>query len=278
MGETEGERVDGVSRLTPQYRLPHVSLDEEPIFLPIQLVTGFKGESSVLRRVRETGDAMVLRMLVDLYGLVDVDATYGVPIENLCLGFKDGSGVRKLSETGVHALWAVELGQNYQAKGEWCTAHNDARRKGQEWEPLWERLKRLRDVGALWFEPWLFESAAVDAEPMFPVDFGVLYKGVDDDEASALSRLLMQIAERMTEGREYLLENASSDIVVPLPLHHQTPALRGVAKLRIEPDSPGCRMAYGKRSAVIADCTAAYMRLLDDVLAGRFDRPLGAVA
>jgi hypothetical protein len=272
------ERVDGVSRLTPQYRLPEVAADEDPIFLPVQLVTGFKGEASVLRRVRETGDPMVLRMLVDLYGLVQLDATYGVPIGNLRQGGDNGAGVRKLTEMGVHALWAVELDQSKQASGSWCTSHYEGGRKGQEWGTFWERLGTLRKIGGLWFEPWLFESSALDAEPMFPVDLGLAYHAGDGDETSALSILLMRIAEAMTAGREYLLERGASDLAVPLSAHHQTPALRGVAKLRIEPDTPGCRLAYAKRLSVLADRTAAYEQLLDDASKGRFDRPLGSAA
>ena len=272
------ERVEGASRLTPQYRLPDITGDENPIFLPVQMITGFKGEASVLRRVRETGDPLALRMLVDLYGLVQVDVTYGVPIGNVRQGANDEAGVRKIAEAGVYALWALQANQGLQASGDWTAVHCDKRRKGDEWGGFWERLKTLRDIGAVWFEPWLFESAALDAEPMFPVDFGVLYQDRDEDEASALSRLLVQIAHQMTEGREYLVENSAADIMVPLPLHHQTPAIRGVAKLRIEPDTPGCRMAYAQRMSLLADRKAAYERLLDDVIAGRFDRPLGAAA
>ena len=272
------ERVEGSSRLTPQYRLPGVSADEDPIFLPIQLVTGFKGEASVLRRVRETGDALILRMLIDLYGLVEVDATYGVPIEYLRQGADDESCTHKLTEAGVYSLWALDLNRDQNAKGDWCAVHREMERRGQEWSPFWDRVRTLQKIGALWFEPWLFESAALDAEPLFPVDFGAAYSRDDGDDVSALSTLFMRIAEVMTEGREYLLENRGGDIAVPLPLHHQTPALRGVAKLRIEPDSPGCRLSYGKRLAVLADRRAAYERLLEDVSCGRFDRPLGAVA
>lgn len=270
------ERVEGISRLTPQYRLPDVAAEEDPIFLPVQLVTGFKGEASVLRRVRETGDAQVLRMLIDLYGLVQLDATYAVPIENLRQGLDDDAGARKLTEAGVHALWALDLDRNARAKGNWCSVHYEKARSGHEWTAFFERLATLQKIGALWFEPWLFESAALDAEPMFPLDFGVAYNGGDGDETSDLSLLLMQIAAAMTIEREYLLEHRGGDIAVPLPLHHQTPALRGVAKLRIEPDTPGCRLAYAKRMALLADRKAAYERLLDDVTGGRFDRPLGA--
>ena len=52
-------------------------------FLPVALVTGLAAEASILRRVRETGDPMLLRMVIDLYGQVQLDATYGVPVAAL---------------------------------------------------------------------------------------------------------------------------------------------------------------------------------------------------
>jgi hypothetical protein len=133
-------------------------------------------------------------------------------------------------------------------------------------------------LGAVWFEPWLFSSNADDADPLFPIDFGVLHQMKDVDEVSTLSRIMLQVAYQMTEGREYLIEGASSGMFVALPRHHQAPAIRGVAKLRVEPDSPGRRIAHGRRMSMIEDRTAAYERLYKDLAGGRYDRPLGAAA
>src|SRR3546814_11186003 len=71
------------TKLFPQYRMHPIPLDSDPVFLPVALVTGFEAEASMLRRVRETGDALLLGMLVDLYGLIQLDATFGVPISAL---------------------------------------------------------------------------------------------------------------------------------------------------------------------------------------------------
>src|SRR3546814_4933981 len=60
-------RTERSTKLYPQYRLQPIPLDSDPIFLPVALVTGIEAEASMLRRVRETGDALLLRMLVDLY-------------------------------------------------------------------------------------------------------------------------------------------------------------------------------------------------------------------
>src|SRR3546814_13921975 len=90
-------RTERSTKLYPQYRLQPIPLDSDPIFLPVALVTGIEAEASMLRRVRETGDALLLRMLVDLYGLIQLAATFGVPLSALsqhppiCLPPRNGS-------------------------------------------------------------------------------------------------------------------------------------------------------------------------------------------
>ena len=69
------EHTEASTRMAPQYRLPALDPDADPIFLPVQLITGLAGETPILRRIRETGDPLALRMLIDLYGEIQVDVT-----------------------------------------------------------------------------------------------------------------------------------------------------------------------------------------------------------
>lgn len=263
------------TKLAPQYLLPDIGDDENPIFLPLQVVTGFHGEAPILRRVRETGDWLLLQMLIDLYSLVQLDATYGVPISHLRQGAEDELG-QKVSEMGVHAIWATSMGRSQGASGDWVQAHHEKGKKAP-WETFWARLKTLQNIGALWYEPWLFDGAAWDAEPLFPVDFSVHYTRQASDDVARLSQIVAEATSLLLEGREYLLESHNADLGVPLPLHQQPPALRGVAKLRVEPDTPGCRLAYAARKSSVERWTEAYAALVQDARAGRYDRPLGAV-
>lgn len=213
-------------------------------------------------------------MLIDLYGLVQVDQTYGVPLGQLRQG-NEGSAGTKISEMGIHAIWALNVDQTLAAAGSWAQAHYE-KAAHQPWSTFWQRVKLLQDIGALWFEPWLFDGNDVDAEPLFPVDFSILYTRKTPDDVAALSLLVADVAQELIEGREYLLERHAADLAVPLPIHHRAPAIRGVAKLRIEADTPGCRMAYARRKGAIERWQSAYSQLLDDARAGRYDRPLGA--
>jgi hypothetical protein len=270
-------RADGATMLSPQYRFPPLPLDDqEPIFLPVQLVTGLASETPVLRRVRETGDAMALRMLIDLYGLVQVDATNGVPIRALRQSEGDGPAARKLCEMGVHAIWAVTAGTYQNASGDWAVLHREkTKSKEGAWDLFWERVGLLKKIGALWYEPWLFDGTDVEAEPLMPLDLGVLYGSGVRDEIAELTRCIHEAATTMiSEERSYLLDRYEAALLVPLATHRQAPAIRGVARLTVEADTPGSRRAYGSRRRLIERNLQAFKSVLSDALEGRFDRPM----
>jgi hypothetical protein len=267
------ERSPTSTMMLPQYVLPVVPLEDEPIFLPVQLVTGLAGETPILRRVRQSGDALALEMLIDLYGLVQVDATYGLPLRALR---KSAEPAQKVCETGVNAVWALPNATGLAAQGDWAGKHPVKDKKGKySWEPFWDRVRLLQNVGALLFEPWVFDGVDVLAEPIMPVDPGVLYSfGDDGDEVATLTRLMQQSSIGLAEGREYIFDRHGNDVLICLPLHHQAPALVGVAKLRVEADTPGRRLAYALRMDCIERNTAAYQQLVIDTIEGRHNRPV----
>lgn len=270
--------TDAATRLSPQYELPPLPLEDEPIFLPVQLVTGFSGETPVLRRIKETGDPLLLRMLVDLYGRVVLDATFGLPISDLrCGGLGDGQPTaRKIASVGAHAVWAIKGGSISTGGGEWVEHHREMKRgEADVWGRFWERVRLLQQIGALFYEPWLFDSDALDAEPIMPLDPAGFYNVADPDEEAKLTRLASEVSYALVgEERPYLMDNSGADYFVPLPLHQQAPAFRKVARLRVEADTPGRRLAWKRRQELIARLAATYEQLLGDVHGGKFDRPM----
>jgi len=271
--------TEKATRFAPQYELPELPLEAEPIFLPVQLVTGLSGETPVLRRVKETGDPLLLRMLIDLYSLVVLDATFGVPIANLREGgLTDGQpNARKIASVGAHAVWAIKSGTWRSGGGDWAQRHYVEGKKGAkgDWSRFWERVDLLKQIGALYFEPWLFDSDALDAEPLMPLDPAGFYAVAEPDEEAKLTRLAFDAARALiSDERPYVMDNADADFFVPLTLHQQAPALRQVARLRVEADTPGRRLAWKRRRVLIEHRTAAYQQLIDDVGGGRFDRPM----
>ncbi|MBY0621438.1 hypothetical protein [Sphingomonas ursincola] len=270
------ERTAESTRLSPQYVLPHVPDEAEPIFLPVELITGLTTETSILRRVRETGNVQMLRMLVELYGFVDIDVSYGIPLGTLRQIVSGGGGTQKISEVGTHALWALSNGSTMQAAGEWTAKYRiKASNTEQAWEPFWESIKTLQKIGALVFEPWVCNSDEEDAEPLFPVDPGALYSSsYQGDSETQLTRLISEVAYLLAGDREYILDRFPHDIILPLPLHYRAPAIQGFAKLRVEADTPGRRMAFAMRKSRVGQYLKAYERLRDEIMAGRLDTPL----
>ncbi len=266
------EHTDSSTAMRPQYRLPPTDRHKDSIFLPVELVTGCRGEVSVLRRVRETGDALLLRMLIDMYGLIEIDAPFGVPLQKLKMLDSEDADSKKVLEMGAHAVWAGQLGTSLSARGDWVLPHK-VTTQGDCWATFWDRVRLLQRMGVIWFEPWVFDSPSDDAEPLFPINLDALYRG-DEGPVVELTRAAMGAAGALASDRSYLLENFYGNMLIPLPAHHKPPSVRGVARLRVEADTPGRRRAYALRMKRIESATAAYRQLEQDAAGGIFSRPL----
>jgi len=117
-----------------------------PIFLPVGLVTGLTGaDTSMLCRMRETGDVLALRLLIDLYGEVTLDAPYAVAIPAM-RGYADQpETAEKALEMGAHAIW--ELAEMTASQ----SVSLDRKRylaKGEANTKFWDRVRLLGKVGA----------------------------------------------------------------------------------------------------------------------------------
>lgn len=258
------------SKAYPQYRLQEIPSDSDPIFLPVGLVTGLAAEASLLRRVREVGDPMLLRMLVDLYGLIQIDSTYAVPISALSQVAPEDFPARKVFEIGVHAIWALRLSERLVARGDWTKPHYT-----KNWSIFWDRLQTLKDIGAIWYEPWIYESNDQDAEPIFPISMMTSHSlKVKSDDALRLTNAIQSASEALANGRAYLVEMYSEDILVPLSQHRNTPSIRGVARLRVEADTPGRRLSYRERIRILQKYESSYTALAQEAAIGHYNNPL----
>jgi len=268
--------TDASTRMMPQYELPILPTDAEPIFLPVGLVTGLGGENPILRRVRETGDAHLLRMLIDLYGLVELDATHGVGLAHVYAGRNEGHQptARKVAEVGSHCIWGVTAGTWKSAGGDWAAVHRTKGKDAQPWAEFWGRFDLLKKIGAISFEPWLFDGEAKDAEPIMPLDSSGFYAVQNPTAEAELTKAAFDAAQALvTDERSYLFERGG-DFFVPLALHRQTPAYREVVKMRIEADTPGRRLAWKRRQALIKQYGDGFVQLRRDAERGEYGQPM----
>jgi hypothetical protein len=132
----------------------------------------------------------------------------------------------------------------------------------------------IEKIGAIWYEAWIFDSEEPDAEPLFPVDFAALYHQSEGDDVYRLTRTMLDAAANLSEERSDLLGRYALDVLVTLAQHRRAPGIRGVARMRIEADTPGRRLSYYKRRTQIELYEAGFTQIALDALRGEYSRPM----
>lgn len=269
------ERTEKSTQLYPEYKLPETPRDVDPIFLPVAFVQALAKEASMLRRVRETGDDVLLRLLIDLYGQTQLDATYGAPISILCKMAANKYPARNVFQRGVHTIWAVpnadvstvacEFMDRYRAPG-----LSDERASAA----FWKRIELLEKIGALVFECWAYDSACDDAEPLFPLPKEHSGRGESDDDVHDLHMAIQLAVGSLTNQSESFLKRQGVDVLLPLTGHRSPPSIRGVLRMRIEADTPGRRLSYHLRKSQIEGYTQSYTQLHNDAKSDNCFRPM----
>lgn len=266
------QRTSALTARFPQYEFMHrheEQSQDDVIYMPNQFVTGCSNEVSMLRRIRETGDPMLLRMQVDLHGFVQVDPAFGLPLGILRLFGNQSECCRKVGEFGANTIWALSLGGMRQVDEVWM---RKCLRKNSQGD-FWSRINVLQQIGAIWFEPWVFDSDRDDAEPLFPVE-GASSGAVSDWPTHVRHQ---SVAGVLVGNSGRVLDPYGKHTLVVLPAHHSPPALRGVCRLRVEPDTPGRRTAYAQRMALKEGWQDACDELYRDLQSGRTDKPIRVI-
>ena len=262
--------IERATTWTP--KLPHYSIvpgkakaetEAEVIFLPVGLVTGLTGtDTSMLCRMRETGDPLLLRLLIDLYGEVTTDAPFAIALPTMRTFLGKGVAAEKAMEMGAHAIWELASVDRMQSG-----MPNSARYKlDGEKDGFWNRVTLLEKIGAVYWEPWLFSSATEDADPIFSL-------APADMVETWADRAARQLLRGPDDEREWKSDAHPGNLVV-LPVHHQPPAIQKLMRMRVEADTPGRRAAYGERARIVGHWIKEYDRLEGEAANGQFSNPL----
>jgi len=261
--------ADDATPSRPRYVMEPPGDGPDQIFLPMQIVTGFQGEEPVLRRVRETGDFVLLKMLLDIYGSLQLDAAFSAPLSLVQqLRKSPDESAQKVFERGVHNLWRLQLPDVWKVGAEW---HKEVLElvgssKANNWS-VYSALTTLINIGALKVENWIYTSDKDDAEPLIPLWGG-------DDALQELYLLIDSAIEAFLGDEVYVQEKYADDQLIFLPSHVSAPAVRGVIKPRIEADTPGRRRTYARKMEQIGHF-AQEMRLAQTNFSnGRYDRAI----
>lgn len=241
-----------------QFELVADDSSKHLVWLPNALVTGAGDETPPLERVRQTGDVMILSLLVDLYHSQNLREDGGISRfvifqkwerfeaaqygEFMVWGFTQGGATTACSSDVVKAHW-----------------DNDANTNKKIYAPFWPRLSSLEDCGLIEWVPYLFESDDADAEIIHPV----VYDGSNSPE-DRLGQAAHQAGLSMLTGNQYYraVDKRAALWVFPIKRHIANVQLISVARLRYRPHTKLTAAWWAETNTVCEAHIAEYEALL----------------
>jgi hypothetical protein len=215
--------------------------DEESIWLPKSFVMGVGDEDSPLERIRQTDDHLVLRLCVDLYWRCDIANDGGVD-QNLGCVLYDKKPLTTYKQFNV-------IGFNAAGKQMTpCDLHSPHRddSSGNEYQPFWDRLQTLENLGLIYECPTLFDSHG--GEPICP-----LINPFTELPITEINDLASQVLPNWFDVHKSVHE------FTPLVLkHYQGVVMRGVYILRYRQQTAKTASGYAatmERIAKYIKCT-----------------------
>ena len=204
-----------MSKTRPRYKLPapdHSRL----IWMPNQLVTSAAGEECPLVRIRRTHELDVLRVLVRMYAVHDLQNEGGIPRRLLW-----GSYTReRIVEHGAHVLYGLDY--------ETDTVRDSPILAGIQREQWWPTLRLLGSTSLMQGIPWLFDGDHDEAEPIHPL-------GGDP----AADRIVESLGRYLEWADEIFpsVANAREDFewIIPIPNSYPKATIIRVFRLRYWP-------------------------------------------
>lgn len=215
--------------------IPAPEIKPELIWLPNELISGAVGEIPPLELVRQTQDAMTLRLAVDLYYAQNLREDGGISREIIWQKYDR-------FEVGKQAQFTV---WGFRSTGQWVSWGNqltDPHRRENLTEEekesgknpavdFFRRMEQLRDLRLLEWAPHLVESSQKSGEIIHPVGLG----GSDSIE-DRLGRAAKEAGRALVTERQY--DWAMSEgmrIIAPVLRHIAQVELIGIARLRYRP-------------------------------------------
>ena len=212
--------------------------DHECVWLPKSFVMGVANEDSPLERIRQTDDQLALRLCVNLYWRCDIASDGGVDQSCASVTYK-----RTLLTThNQFNVFGFKNGAIEFVPNDLHTPHVDETHTNK-YQPFWDRLKLLEDIGLIYECPTLFDS--VGGEPICP-----LINPFTELPITDITDLASQVKP---DWFDQCLD--AYDFTPLVPKHYRSVVLRGVYILR-----------YRQQTAKTASGYAATMERIDDYM------------
>lgn len=229
----------------------------EPVWLPNELVDGVNGSDSPVEIIRQSGDPMMLRLLVDLYTAHRLDEWHGVD-PRIVRGTFEEVYRRKVGAALVLAWTPTES----RLACWWGNTVTDPH-KSNDPNPatrFYERLGWLEDMGLLTFVPHVVDG---DGAPVYPCSRSVGHPLERELAAAAAEAAENILAARSRGGREEPEDLDGSEILAVVPAHMGPASLVGVARLTFRPKTAMTRAWLSELAATHADWMARFASTAD---------------
>jgi hypothetical protein len=208
----------------PIYKL---SKDGDLIWLPRSLIEGAANEVPPITKVRQTQDAMMLRLLVDLYSAQNLREDGGVRADVYCEIYDR----RQAGQQAAYTVWDFTKKHKTVSWNDLTRPHwrefltdkeeEDGKNKGVD---FFARVGRLESLGLIDWVPYLFEGEK--GEPIH----ALTSKGLPIEQR--LYEAATSAAERMlTFGQTGYVQG----VLVPVLAHIDKVQLKGLLRLRYRP-------------------------------------------
>lgn len=247
---TAGLATKGGKPARPNYKLKK---EGELIWLPRTLVEGAANELAPLVKLRQTQDAMTLRLLVELYTAQNLREDGGINTKTVYQTFDR----RKAGQQGAYTVWDFTSDSTYVSWGDAVKVHRrdvltaEEKKEGKNaGVDFFRRLKTLVSLGLIEWVPYLYEGD--DGEPIHPVAWNGLPMEKDLYRAATSAGIRM-----LTEGQNDHLEG----IVVPVPNHITEAAMIGIARLKYRPHTAMTAAWWAQHQSICEGFTEKYNSL-----------------
>lgn len=221
------EQVKGGKR--PQYKIQATKdttkLDSDAVaWLPNKITESIEGEAPPLERVRQTQDAKILELYIDLYRTQNLLEDGGIPKRVI---YKEYDRTL-LTECGIYNLWGFSSGKfmNTDPTDELVSAHAEKDSDGRL--VFWDRIDRLSTLGLIYWVPMLFESDSPEAEVIHPLG------DIDSHDAELTEYARDAALKLLPEEYHHRAEN-EHDFVVPVLKHLGNVQVTAIMRLRHRP-------------------------------------------
>jgi len=218
------ERAVQSSVAAPVYTL--APLGARIAYLPKSIVLGTGTSMPLIKRLRETGDNLALAFFLELNALQNLAGDLGLP-QTIChIRYER----REIGEVDNYRAWAFGGEPEFEAPE--MPATFSAYFAGGEVEFPFSRLQTLMNVGAVEWSPYLWESDALDSEPITPCvttipDCNHPYYELWGAAFLTTDKILGEEAE------ERLDEALADDLAFAVPLHGHKGAVQVRSILRL---------------------------------------------